>query len=260
MSGLRWEPRTMWSQIHSDDRASDIVNVKAIDCLSGCELEIPNTDFFKGYYKGRSYGNGWPEMLKLKDWPTSNQFEDLLPNHAEMYTTSLPLQPYTNPNFGSLNIATFLPNDVHKVDLGPRSYIAFGISQELERGDSFTKLHCDMTDAVNVLMHTAKVPAYWRQESAITDLKLKHMAQDKNELCSDEIDRDGYAKHNTSPEHMECQEGALWDIFRREDVPKLNEYLTKHSKEFRHIHCVQVRKVYNPMHDETFYLMEHHKS
>ncbi|XBH66912.1 hypothetical protein VPH35_095376 [Triticum aestivum] len=181
-------------------------------------------------------------MLKLKDWPTSNQFEDLLPNHAEMYTTSLPLQPYTNPNFGSLNIATFLPNDVHKVDLGPRSYIAYGTSQELERGDSFTKLHCDMTDAVHVLMHTAKVPAYWRQESAITDLKLKHMAQDKNELCSDEIDRDGYAKHNTSPEHMECQEGALWDIFRREDVPKLNEYLTKHSKEFHHIHCVQVRK------------------
>ena len=28
----------MWSQIHSDDRASDIVNVKAVDCLSGCEV------------------------------------------------------------------------------------------------------------------------------------------------------------------------------------------------------------------------------
>ena len=92
-------------------------------------------------------------------------------------------------------------------------------------------------------MHTTKVPSYWRQESAITDLKLKHMAQDKNELCSDEIDRDGYAKHNTSPEHLECQEGALSDIFRREDVPKLNEYLTKHSKEFRHIHCSQVRRL-----------------
>ncbi|KAK7290302.1 hypothetical protein RIF29_04618 [Crotalaria pallida] len=52
---------------------------------------------------------------------------------------------------------------------------------------------------------------------------------------------------------------AVWDIFRRQDVPKLQEYLIKHFREFRHHHCSQVEKVFHPIHDQVFYLTSHHK-
>lgn len=37
--------------------------------------------------------------------------------------------------------------------------------------------------------------------------------------------------------------GALWDIFRRQDVPKLTEYIKKHLNEFRGINNAPVRAV-----------------
>lgn len=265
-SGLSWKPMVMWRAFLGAKKIlkEEAMKVKAIDCYEWCELEINIMQFFKGYLDGRQYDSGWPTMLKLKDWPPSNSFEECLPRHGAEFVAMLPYQDYTHPNSGILNLATKLPA-VLKPDLGPKSYIAYGFSKELGRGDSVTKLHCDISDAVNVLTHMTEVKISRKQSKTIEKLQRKHEAEDLKELMNSGLDSVSLDKDKTvgSVEEVQSPEivygGAVWDIFRREDVPTLIEYLTKYQKDFRHIHSLPINKVIHPIHDQTFYLNERHK-
>ncbi|TYH98066.1 hypothetical protein ES332_A12G284300v1 [Gossypium tomentosum] len=318
-SGLSWEPLVMWRAFIGAKKIlkEEAKRVKAIDCLDWCEVEVNILRFFKGYMEGRWYKNGWPEMLKLKDWPATNSFEECLPRHAAEFIAMLPFKDYTHPNSGILNLATKLPA-VLKPDLGPKTYIAYGSLKELGRGDSVTKLHCDISDAVNVLTHTTNVNLPW-QSKIIDELqkaydaenlrtrhcgqrrkvpqifgrkrkKRRHKDERKNPemMCNQEhndnivgkthnsdeesslngIDDLGSVRPDTNMTRESVTEnlssenelgGAVWDIFRREDVPKLIEYLQKHHKEFYHISNLPVNFVIHPIHDQTLYLTERHK-
>ncbi|CAN1150274.1 Lysine-specific demethylase JMJ29 [Linum perenne] len=232
-------------------------------CFVNMQVNVNNTrKFFRGYASGEYDEMGWPRMLQLKYWPVSSMFHERLPKHCAEYARCLPFKEYTHLDDGPLNLASMLPSKSLKPDMGPTPYIAYGFPHELGRGDSVTKLHHDIYDVVNILADTNEVNCYDSDQLAkIERLKKQHFEQDKRELVNTGEPR--------SDQVLECQAnttetdtvegGALWDIFRKEDVPKLEEYLRKHFKEFRHIHCSPLQEVVHPIHDQTFYLTEKHK-
>ncbi|KAL8141948.1 hypothetical protein V2J09_014980 [Rumex salicifolius] len=322
-TGLSWEPMVMWRAFRQVKQKNSVnsrhLNVTAISCLDWCEVEINIHRFFAEYSNldGQTDFKGWPRVLKLKDWPPSTEFDHHLPRHGVEFTMALPYKQYTHPRDSPLNLAVKLPAGSLRPDLGPKTYIAYGVEQELGRGDSVTKLHCDMSDAVNILMHTAEVKLKPKVLKTIRELKKAHFAQDHSEMYASglnmnyevpasnledvvsDVGRRGRKRKNpdsdasvgtrskmenhtseTQTRDSDSEEdeeskfdsencevnaewlaegGALWDIFRREDVPKLEEYLRKHYSEFRHIYCCPVKKVVHPIHDQSFYLTESHK-
>ncbi|KAK3155728.1 hypothetical protein QOZ80_2BG0206820 [Eleusine coracana subsp. coracana] len=299
-SGLSWEPMVMWRALR--ERVQGKVQdeqfvVKAIDCLDWNEVEINIHMFFSGYTTGRNYPrNHWPEMLKLKDWPPSSSFDNRLPRHGAEFISALPFPEYTDPRYGPLNLAAKLPAGVLKPDLGPKSYVAYGFYKELGRGDSVTKLHCDLSDAVNILTHTADVPYYHLDQ--IKKIQKDMRAQDLQELYGglkpgDDLSllsspvesRNRFVDQAQKICHMHNFKSIGFDINAllldntkddAQDKQSSHEsesqnehgqfsdhsnedYIRKHASEFRHIGCNPVKQVIHPIHDQSFYLTAKHK-
>ncbi|VFQ70626.1 unnamed protein product [Cuscuta campestris] len=366
-SGLSWEPMVMWRACRQIKNLNHplLLDVTALNCLDWCEVNVNIRQFFQEYMELRFDSYGWPKILKLKDWPPSALFEEHLPRHGAEFENCLPFKAYTDPKSGYLNLAVKLPPKSLRPDMGPKTYIAYGVHPELGRGDSVTKLHCDMSDAVNVLLHIQGTKLKPDQVLRIRERKMKHAMQDEKELLTSnamkeespqkngnaygtvegvengkhalegdpnsEVDENRSGNINGSENHCdenmpskrclrsrvkgsrgkteqeeksgmeqrvkksgklrknknesqkerdpkgndcpeieesdngaisdeyEESEGALWDIFRREDVPKLEAYLRKHFNEFRHIYGSRVPLVVHPIHDQSFYLTVEHK-
>nr|AAT81741.1 jmjC domain containing protein [Oryza sativa Japonica Group] len=263
-SGLSWEPLVMWRALREKKTNGDVEDehfaVKAVDCLDWNEVEINIHMFFMGYMRGRRHPmTFWPEMLKLKDWPPSSMFDQRLPRHGAEFITALPFPEYTDPRYGPLNLAVRLPAGVLKPDLGPKTYIAYGCYEELGRGDSVTKLHCDMSDAVNILMHTAEVSYDTEQLDKIAKIKMKMREQDLHELFGvSESGAKGKADDEASKiscnmenKHTSNQSTKGLDINALPPDDSGSDIGDKPS------FCQS--EVSHPIHDQTFYLTVEHK-
>eukprot|EP00217_Crustomastix_stigmatica_P001982 CAMPEP_0183820292 /NCGR_PEP_ID=MMETSP0803_2-20130417/64570_1 /TAXON_ID=195967 /ORGANISM="Crustomastix stigmata, Strain CCMP3273" /LENGTH=563 /DNA_ID=CAMNT_0026065187 /DNA_START=19 /DNA_END=1708 /DNA_ORIENTATION=- len=117
-----------------------------------------------------------------------------------------PLWPYSHPDpAGALNAWNALPETALKPDIGPKGYCATGRAAETGPGDSVTKLHEDMSDAVNVNIVQSGARGA----------------------------------------------GAVWEIWRQEDVPALEQWLLDNWESVGH---GPLKKPDHPIHDQSFYL------
>ena len=92
-------------------------------------------------------------ILKLKDWPNSDDFKEVLPSRFDDLMTHLPVREYTGRE-GFFNMASSLSESFLKPDLGPKLYIAYSSARIPREGT--TNLHVDISDALNVMMYVGK--------------------------------------------------------------------------------------------------------
>jgi lysine-specific demethylase 3 len=143
-----------------------------------------------------------PLILKLKDWPTSADFKQLLPTRFDDLMKNLPMRKYSHRD-GAFNMASNLPAYFSTPDLGPKMYIAYSSIDTPRAGT--TNLHVDISDAVNLLIYV----------STQEDDKAKVLKILEDTKCSEEqIKRFGKGE----------KIGAIWHLFRPRDADKIRSY------------------------------------
>ncbi|KAF7805104.1 lysine-specific demethylase JMJ25 isoform X1 [Senna tora] len=294
-----WDPMVIWRGVRETaDEKMKVENrmVTAVDCLTWLEIEIELSQFMKGYFEGRAHENGWPQLLKLKDWPSPSASEEFLLHQRPEFISKLPLLEYIHSKWGLLNVAAKLPHYSLQNDVGPKIYISYGVNEELGSGDSVTNLHFNMRDMVYLLVHTCEVKLnrwqrtktgkiqeaseskespgdpqiHSRGSSPDSSHGTEGNEQDLNSNKKDQgfeihssaerdvvnseipIRQDGDNSENTGP-------GVLWDVFRRQDVPRLTEFLKMHWKEFGKPDDIVDKVVTRPLYDGVIFLDRHHK-
>ncbi|KAL5566053.1 hypothetical protein UlMin_029217 [Ulmus minor] len=304
-----WDPMVMWRGIRetADEKSKDENRlVKAIDCFNWSEVDIELGDFIKGYFQGRINENGWPVILKLKDWPSPSASEEFLLYQRPEFISKLPLLEYIHSKWGLLNVAAKLPHYSLQNDVGPKILFSYGTYEELSGSDSVTNLHFNIRDMVYLLVHTCEVKSKGQQrtsneklqkfskeseemnspgdpkrgldegkhDSALGDRSLENdganLDEDKYEEMVDHgVDDTSSGEGNAVNGELSNKDGGdfpektcpgvFWDVFRRQDVPNLMEYLRVHQEEFGEPDSEADHFLRWPLYEEKVFLNGDHK-
>ena len=142
-----WNPEAFLKKFGSHE--NDLVDCSRNVVLVGHQMRR----FWEGFEcveKRLRDRHGRPMILKLKDWPPTEDFAEMLPNWFSNLLQALPLQEYTDRT-GELNLVSRLPGFFVRPDLGPKMYNAYGSALAPRTGS--TNLHLDISDAVNLMVY-----------------------------------------------------------------------------------------------------------
>ena len=221
-------------------------------------------------------------LLKLKDWPTSSDVAELLPEHFADLMRALPLAAYTKRD-GALNLASKLPRYCLPPDLGPKMYLGFGAltpdgrfvrASTSERHAAGTGLHVDIADAVNILCHIEPLLAPRSGAGGLGGLvgtedddgaqgaaacgPSKGVEGTKAE-CSQGVAGEEEGKDAEDEDAEDKEElqwllgegqtgGAVWDIWHADDAETICAFLNRVAAE------KGLPMPAHPIHDQTFYI------
>ncbi|KDQ07139.1 hypothetical protein BOTBODRAFT_39064 [Botryobasidium botryosum FD-172 SS1] len=123
---------------------------QVVDCQTDEVLDQTVGEFFSMF---GVYGED-RAIYKLKDWPPQADFKKAFPKLYKDFSGAVPVPNYTRRD-GVLNIAAHFPSNALAPDIGPKMYNAFE-SDEGPGGQGSTRLHMDMADAVNIMLHSSR--------------------------------------------------------------------------------------------------------
>ncbi|XP_071709167.1 lysine-specific demethylase JMJ28-like [Rutidosis leptorrhynchoides] len=200
------------------------------------------------------FKNVLKEFVKFELRLPGGFLQDNFPSYYDVIMKNLPIQEYFNPITGSYNLAANNRDEDNKSILGFYVHISHGGFEDSIDADVVSNLRLHAHDVVNVLVNATAHPL---PETVLNDVNIlmnEYNSKDKlktskkfDEKSDEESDDEDLSQSmNTG--------GARWDIYRREDVPKIVEYLTKYSDELISTRYASPKKVVHPLFDEIFYL------
>jgi lysine-specific demethylase 3 len=176
-------------------------------------------------------------ILKLKDWPTSNDFADVMKDHFIDLMKAVPFADYTTRG-GKYNLAKYLHGHFCSPDLGPKMYSAYGQDQPAKAGS--TNLHLDVSDAINVLAYVSRPKDYHLAPSQYSDESVKTTM----EQCGcDKEDIQTFLNGERLP-------GAIWYIYPASNADAIRKILREEARE----RGKQVRTNDDPLHDQNCFI------